>query len=256
MIRPIAVAFVAVGLAVTWAEALDHKNLDAGRPLRVEDAYTIAAGEAEIEAGLGVAALRRGIARGLLPIEILYGLAPNFQAGIGTALATDPRTKDDGEHSGDLHLSALYNLNQETLALPAFGVKLDAALPTGVGAHGIDVGVKGIVTKSVDRLSTHLNAGYTFATDARGEERDGRYVLVLGASYPVGAPRYTRATIIADVFTEQAVRRADAPIGGAEIGFRYQLTPRLVWDAGMGTEFAGPRGRAVFTFTTGLSFGF
>jgi Putative MetA-pathway of phenol degradation len=128
--------------------------------------------------------------------------------------------------------------------------------PTGVDAHGFGVEAKGIVTKSIERLSLHLNAGYEFLTASRDDERDGRYTLVVGASYPVGAPRFTRATLIGDVFAEQSARRGEPTTVGTEVGFRYQLTPRIVWDAGVGTECAGPTKRSTFSFTTGLSFGF
>jgi Putative MetA-pathway of phenol degradation len=120
----------------------------------------------------------------------------------------------------------------------------------------LGVKAKGIVTKSIERLSLHLNAGYEFLTASRDDERDGRYTLVVGASYPVGAPRFTRATLIGDVFAEQSARRGEPTTVGTEVGFRYQLTPRIVWDAGVGTEFAGPAERSRFSFTTGLSFGF
>jgi hypothetical protein len=53
-------------------------------------------------------------------------------------------------------LSRLYNFNQETLTLPAFGVKLELNLPTGVKSAGVDLAVKGLVTKSFDRLSLHI----------------------------------------------------------------------------------------------------
>jgi hypothetical protein len=225
------------------AAAIDHKNLDEGRPLRVEDAYPIAAREVSVEAGAGFTLQRRGPDRGVFPVEILYGAAPNLQIGLGTRLSTDPHGIDEQTTSGDLRVSALYNFNQETLEVPAFAAKLD-------------VGLKAIVTKSVERLSLHLNGGYEFLNGTRHAKRDGRYLLILGASYPAGAPRYTRATLVADVFTEQSVRRGDANIVGTEVGFRYQLTPRMVWDAGVGTEFAGPRDRAPFFFTTGVSFGF
>jgi hypothetical protein len=113
-----------------------------------------------------------------------------------------------------------------------------------------------LVTKSIERLSFHFNAGYQVLTDARREERDGRYEFVLSASYPLGAPRYTRATIIADVFTEQSPRHGEENTVGTELGFRYQITRTIVWDTGVGTEFAGPAGRSKFMFNTGLSFAF
>jgi len=56
----------------------------------------------------------------------------------------------------------------------------------------------------------------------------------------VGAPKFTRATLIADIFTEQSTHRGESNVVGTELGLRYQLTPSIVWDVGVGTEFAGP----------------
>jgi hypothetical protein len=192
------IALLVVLTSAASAYAIDHKNLDEGRPLRSEDAYPIAHGEFAIEAGMGFTLQRQGADRGLFPVELLYGPLPNLQVGIGTMLSTDPHEIDDRPKSGDLRLSALYNFNQETLTLPAFAVKLGLDAPTGVDAHGFGVEAKGIVTKSVERLSLHLNAGYEFVTSGRADERDGRYKLAIGASYPVGAPRFTRATLVGD----------------------------------------------------------
>jgi Putative MetA-pathway of phenol degradation len=254
--RIVTIAMFLVFGAAGTAYAIDHGNLDEGRPLRLEDAYPIAYREFAVEAGAGFTLQRRVADRGLFPIELLYGALPNLQVGVGTALSTDPREIDDRPKSGDLRLSALYNFNQETLTLPAFAAKLVLDAPTGVDAHGFGIEAKGIVTKSFERLSLHLNAGYEFLTSSREDERDGRYKLALGASYPVGAPRFTRATLIGDVFVEQSSRHGEPTTVGTEVGLRYQLTPRVVWDVGVGTEFAGPAERSKFSFNTGLSFGF
>jgi hypothetical protein len=256
MTRVTILVVAALVLMATEAVAIDHTNLDEGRPLRLEDAYPIAHGEIAVEAGAGLTLQRRGPDRGLFGVELLYGILPNLQIGIGSLLSTDPRAIDEPPRSGDLHLSALYNLNQETISLPAFAVKLALDTPTGVGGRGFGVELKGMVTKSIDRLAVHLNAGYEFLTASRDGERDGRYEFALGASYPIGAPQFTRASLIGDVFAEQSVHRGEATTVGTEIGIRYQLTPRLVWDVGMGTEFGGPAGRSNFFMTTGVSFGF
>ncbi|HEV8674675.1 MAG TPA: transporter, partial [Methylomirabilota bacterium] len=141
---------------------------------------------------------------------------------------------------------------------PAFGLKLTVNFPTGVDSSGVDGEIKGLVTKSFDRLSLHLNAAYEFLNSdtGAGDERDGRYKVAIGASYPVGAPRYTRTTVLADFFTEQGSRRGEDNVFGVEVGFRHQLTLRLVLDAGVGTEFAGPAERSRFFVTAGLSVGF
>jgi hypothetical protein len=246
--RSVLVALALVTCATLPVEAIDHANLDENRPLRLEDPYPIAAGEWALEAGVGFRLQLRGSDRGVFPLEILYGALPNVQLGLGTELSTAP--------SGDLRLSGLYNFNQETLTLPAFGAKLTINLPTGVKSSGVDVELKGLATKSFDRLSIHLNAAYEFASGTARDERDGRYELALGASYPIGAPRYTRTTLVGDVFTEQSSRRGETNVVGVEAGFRHQLTPRLVLDVGIGTEFAGPDDRSGFFFTTGVPFGF
>jgi Putative MetA-pathway of phenol degradation len=251
-----AVVGLAILMAAGPASAIDHKNLDEGRPLRLEDAYPIGSGEIAVEAGAGFRLARRGPDQGFFPVELLYGAFPNFQLGLGSILFTDPHEVDDRPKSGDLHLSALYNFNQETISVPAFGLKLGLDVPTGVDSKGFGVEVKGIITKSIERLSLHFNAGYEFFTDTRDDERDGRYELALGFSYPLGAPHFTRLTLLGDVFAEQAVHRGQSTVVGAELGLRYQLTPRIVWDVGAGTEFAGPADRSRFLFQTGVSFGF
>jgi hypothetical protein len=238
------------------AYAIDHKNLDEGRPLRLDDAYAIASGELAVEVGAGFALERRGPDRGVFPLEVLAGAFPNLQLGLGTTLLTDPREVHEQAKSGDLRVSGLYNVNQETLTLPAFGLKLELNLPTGVDSAGVDVEVKGIVTRSIDRLSLHLNAGYAFLSGTTGEERDGRYEVTLGASYPVGAPHYTRTTLVGDLFTGPGDRRGGANVFGAEVGFRHQLTQRVVVDAGIGSELAGPADRSSVFVTTGVSVGF
>ena len=256
MTRALIAALTVVPLAVAPAAALDHKNLDEHRPLRLEDAYAIAHGELAVEIGGGFRLARRGRDQGVFPIELLYGALANVQLGVGTTVFTDPHEVHDRPKSGDLHLSGLYNLNQETLEVPAFAAKLGVDLPTGVDAKGVGVDVKGIVTKSIERLSLHLNAGYALFTDTQRGERDGRYELALGFSYPVGAPHFTRATLVGDVFAEQAARRGESTTVGVELGLRFQLTSRVVWDVGVGTEFAGPADRSRLLFQTGFSFGF
>jgi hypothetical protein len=250
MIKRVLMSVLVLAVAAGDVHAIDHTNLDEGRPLHLEDAYAIAEGEIALEVGGGFTLPRRGSNQGLFPAEILYGAYPNLQLSVGTTLTTDPRDIGDRPKSGDLQVSALYNFNQETISLPAFALKVGVDTPTGVGARGYGVELKGIVTKSIERLSLHLNAGYEFLIATSRGDRDGRYKGALGASYPI------RATLVGDVFAEQSPRRGESTVVGVEVGVRYQLTPRMVWDVGIGTEFAGPAHRADLFMTTGFSFGF
>lgn len=244
------------GLLANAAYAIDHNNLDEGRPLRIEDAYTIASGEWAIEGGTGLLAHRNSRSQGFFPVEILYGLAPNLQVSLGTTFLTDPRRVEEQTRSGDLRLSGLYNFNQETLNLPALGMRVTLNAPTGTGSSGVDVHVKGMVTKSFNRLSVHFNPAFEVFTGTTAIERDSLYEMALGASYPIGAPKHTLTTLLGDVFTGQGSRHGEQQIVGAEVGIRRQWTPWTVLDAGIGTEFAGPANRSSFFGTVGLSVGF
>jgi len=256
MIQRVLMSMLVVAMATGKVNAIDHTNLDEGRPLRLEDAYALADGEIALEAGGGFTLQRRGSNRSVFPAEVLHGAYPNLQLAVGTTLSTDPRDIDDRPKSGDLEVSALYNFNQETISLPALALKVGVDTPTGVGARGYGVELKGIITKSIERLSLHLNAGYEFLIATGAGDRDGRYKFALGASYPIGAPQFTRAALVGDVFAEQSTRRGEPTVVGVEVGVRYQLTPRIVWDVGIGTEFAGPTHRSDLFMTTGFSFGF
>jgi hypothetical protein len=238
------------------AFAVDHNNLDEGRPLRMEDAYPIAYGELSVETGVGVQKNRREPDRALFPLEVLYGAYWNLHVGLGTTLGTDPRTIDDPHKSGNLRTFALYNFNQETLWLPAFATKLTLELPTGVRARGVDTTLTGIMTRSFGPLRTHINAGYSFIGDAGAGQRTGRYEFVLGAQYPLGAPRSFNTTLLADMFTEQSTHNNARNPSGVEVGFRQQLAPLVVADFGVGAELVGPAARTPFFATLGVSVGF
>jgi hypothetical protein len=236
--------------------AVDHNNLDEGRPLRLEDAYPIAYGELSAEAGARFSLNRQSPDRVAFPVELLYGAYWNLQLGLGSTLATEPRTIDEAEKSGDLRTVALYNLNQETLRLPAFAAKLSLDFPTGLHSRGVDTELKGIMTRSLGQIRAHLNTGYEFIGHAADGERNGRYELVLGVQYPVRYPRFLNTTVLADVFTQQSVHTGESNPTGVEIGLRQQVAPLTVLDVGVGTEFAGPAERTPFFVTIGVSVGF
>ena len=171
----VAATLLVLGASVGVAESVDHGNLDEGRPLRLEDAYPIAHGEISVETAAGFTLLKRGPNRGFFPVEILYGALPNLQLGLGSVLFTDPHAIDDRPKAGDLRTSALYNFNQETLRLPALAAKLSLTAPTGIDAHGYGIGLRGIVTKSIELWPDSLFHGYggIHTTGTNNSLRDG-----------------------------------------------------------------------------------
>ena len=238
------------------ALALDHDNLDPNRPIQMEDAYAIPKGELGLESGVRFNDRRRGRTGVTFQPQIIYGAFDNTQIEIQTDLLTEPLSAVGPGKSGDLHLGVLYNFNTETLQWPAFAVRVEADLPTGVNSHGVDGQLTGILTRSFGRLRVHLNAGYTVVGRAQGLERNGAYRMIAAVSYPIGYPIRFRETLIVDVYTRQSDLVGQRNNTGLEVGLRHQLSSRVVVDAGVGTEFYGPADRAVATGTVGLSVGF
>jgi hypothetical protein len=236
--------------------ALDHDNLDPNRPVQMEDAYPIPQGEIGLEGGVRVNDRRKGRTRVIFQPQIIYGAFRNTQIEIQSDLLTEPHTVVGANKSGDLRLGVLYNFNTETLTLPAFAVRLEANVPTGVGSKGVDTEMTGILTRSFGRLRFHVNAGYTVLRAPQGRERDGTYRLVAALSYPIGYPYRFRETLIVDVYTRQSDLVNQRNNTGIEIGVRHQLSSRIVLDGGLGTEFIGPTDRSVIAGTVGMSVGF
>ena len=236
--------------------ALDHDNLDPNRPIQMEDAYAIPKGEIGVESGVRWNDRREGRTGVTFQPQIIYGAFRNTQIEIQGDLFTDPRSVVGANKSGDLHLGVLYNFNTETLMLPAFAVRVEADLPTGVRSKGLDSQVTGIVTRSFGRLRVHVNAGYTVLGAPQGQERNGTYRVIAAVSYPIGYPYRFRETLIVDVYSRQSDLVGQANHTGLEVGLRHQLSSRIVLDGGLGTEFAGPSDRSVFTGTVGVSVGF
>ena len=240
--------------SVAWA--LDHDNLDPNRPIQMEDAYAIPKGEIGLESGVRFNDRRAGKTRFVFQPQIIYGAWYNTQIEIQGDLFTEPESVVGANKSGDLHLGVLYNFNTETLTLPAFAMRVEADLPTGVRSKGVDTQVTGVLTRSFGRLRVHLNAGYTALGSAQGQERNGSYRVVAAVSYPIGYPHRFRETLIVDVYTRQSDLVGQRNNTGVEIGLRHQLSSRIVLDGGLGTEFYGPSDRSALTGTIGVSVGF
>jgi len=236
--------------------ALDHDNLDPNRPIGMEDAYAIPKGEIGMEGGVRFNDRREGRTRVTFQPQIIYGAFDNAQIEIQGDLMTEPNTLVGATKSGDLHLGLLYNFNTETLQLPAFAIRVETDLPTGVNSKGVDTQMTGILTRSFGRLRAHINVGYTILGSPQGQERPGAYRAVAAVSYPLGYPDSFRDTLIVSLYTRQADQRGQRNNTGCEIGLRHQLTSRVVLDAGLGTEFYGPTDRAALLGTVGVSVGF
>ena len=246
-------------LCLIWPHpvaALDHDNLDPNRPIAIEDAYVIPKGEIGLEGGMTFNDRKEGKSRIGFQPQIIYGAFYNTQIEIMSGLVTKPNTVQGNDKSGDLSIAALYNFNTETLQLPAFAARAEVGLPTGVNSKGVDTELTGVMTRSFGRWRSHVNVGYTFVGSPQQNGRPGIYRAVAAVSYPLGYPMSFRDTIIANVFTRQSDTKGQRNPTGLGIGLRHQVSSRIVFDAGLGTEFYGPADRSVVFGTVGVSVGF
>lgn len=250
------IAVLVLLMLPTFVWALDHDNLDPNRPIAIEDAYVLPKGEIGVEGGVVFNDRKQGKSRFTFQPQIIYGAFANTQIELMTSLFTEPMTVVGDDKSGDLSVGVLYNFNTETLSLPAFAARLELGFPTGVNSKGVDTELTGVMTRSYGRWRTHVNAGYTFLGSPQGRERTGTYRVVAAVSYPLGYPTSFRDTIIANVFTRQSDLVGQRNPTGLGIGLRHQVSSRVVFDTGVGTEFAGPPDRSIFFSTIGLSVGF
>ena len=240
------------------AASAQERALNQGHPVRLDDAYPIAAGDATLLLDGGLRTQARSANRGVFLIDAQYAILPNTQLSVGSVLTTTPHeTSSPG--SGDLTVAGRATLGRQSTFLPTMAAQIGVALPTGVGSRAVDVELKGLATRSATvgllPLLFHLNAAAQFrATHLGSDEHLVRYHLVAGSSFAI--PQQATTTLVGDVFADQALRRGQRETIGVELGFRHRISPRIAFGGAVGTEVAGPRDRSPFFATLGLSVDF
>ena len=220
-------------LAARPAAAVDHSNLEEGLPVEVEDAFPIGFRGRELQ--LSSRYDRTDDDKNRLRIEpsLEIGVFRNAQVRV---LAPFLFGDADKTGSGDVAAEVFYNLNQESLALPAFATAVQAQFPTGRDRKGVEFQVKGILSKTIPGTSrfqrVHANVTWTGNASAGDEMRDSRWKGVLGYQIRVTSDWM----LVADVLREEEREKGKAS-NIAEVGFRVPLTPLIVLSAGVGAGF-------------------
>jgi hypothetical protein len=239
--------------AALWAQS-DYRNLDAGRPIAVEDAQPIEYRALESQWGLPhFVRQRSGSWLVAAEPELKLGLLKNLQAGFSSEYVA---ARDGGNTivaARDRQFHVLYNFNQETRRLPAIAVRPELAVQSGgLGSGNLHGSLKWLVSKTVGFNRVHVNGSYTIGPTAlpgRGGELVNRFFY--GAAYERTLP-LKFLVVLADVYARK-------PIDGSatevvfEAGVRLQLAPRWVLDAGVETGKLRPSVGHKFGFTFGLS---
>lgn len=240
----------------SMALASDHNNLDKERPLRFEDAYSIAFRSFEFQNGFRLDTFRRGKPVYNFRSELQYGFAKNRDISIGFEPSY---STESGKVLGNVvELSYFEGVAREIGNSPALGYRLDLGLPVS-GGEGLELRSKGILTKTVnqfDKLHFNVDLIHSTAKDA-GEQRT-RLGAVMGYSKPLGYPKRFDQTLLAEFGVEQSKRSGGDLNGWFGIGMRKQLSPAGVLDFGLQTDLFKSKGeiRSPLRISVGFSVNF
>lgn len=247
----------ASALAAGPAWAVDHNNIDAGRPLSFDDAEAIAYREHALEAGLSFRRPRRGRLGGGFGFEYLHGFALNSHWIVGL----DPTFggPDNRFDPGDVNLGVFHNFNREFGNTPAFSVRADAYLPSGCGSRGLGFRVRAIAGKQATRYGrVHLNVDLNAETSSGRGERSFHPGATLGFTHPIGYPRRFTTTGLAELSVRGGPESGRGPVVTVGLGLRKQVGVRSVVDVGIQSDLAGfnGAGRDHLRIIAGYSVGF
>jgi hypothetical protein len=300
---------IAIGTAAAHpgGAQTQYRNLDAGRPGRIEDAEATARYSLDVDlTPFQIERLTGGTTRYRAEPRVGYGILPftEIELRVPVVQVNPPSgsaTQSVGGIAG-LSLGALRAFNLETTNFPALAAAAEVSLPAGnLAPTRPSYLLKGLLTKTTGFGRLHLNAGFgsyairppptasssggctALSLQLPGDDTcsggppiiidvpcsvmphgaDGLHAASRMCMPPMAAQESTtvaRATagnrwfaglafdrsfplrsllFMGDVFTERFVGLYPTPDWTAEVGLRYQLTPLIVLDAGMGRHFAG-----------------
>lgn len=236
--RPFAITALALVGSGAWAS--DHNNLDKERPLRFEDAYSIAYRSYELQNGLRLDTFRRGKPVYNFRSELQHGFAKNKDISIGFEPSY---STDSGRVTGNVvEFSYFEGVAREIGNNPAIGYRVDVGLPVS-GRPGLQFRARGILTKTAahyDKL--HLNVDLNHSTARVAGERSTTVGAVIGYSRPLGYPRRFNQTLLAEIGVEQSRTNRGRLNSWVGVGLRKQLSATAVLDFGVQGDLSKDRG--------------
>jgi hypothetical protein len=215
------------GLAI----ASDHNNVDKERPLRFDDAYSIAYRSFEFQNGFRLDTFNQSRPVYNFRSELQYGLAKNKDISIGLEPFV---SSDSGKLIGNVvELSYFEGITREIGNSPAYGYRVDAGLPVS-GGTGIEFRLRGILTKSLNHYDkVHLNLDYYQSISRPSSDRRQRMGAILGYSNPIGYPKSFSQTFLAEFGIEQSAEPGSGFNSWIGLGIRRQHSTVGVLDFGI-----------------------
>ena len=242
----------------------DYYNTDAGRPVRIEDAYPVERHAFELQlAPLRLERMRGGVYSWGVEPEIAYGILPRTQVEIGAPLSwVDAGGGARRGGLAGLHVSVLHALNVETRTLPAFGIAATAIAPLGALAPADPyASLKLLATRTFRVARVHVNGEHTFGgtpsaePGGEGDRMAHAEIARWLAGVAIDRTSPLRALLVtAEIFVRRPLGDAPDVEWTAGAGLRHQLDPRFALDAGLGRRLTGDD-RAWYV-TVGVAYAF
>jgi len=137
----------------------DYRNLDAGFPVRIEDAIVTERYALDLDlANIRFDALSAGRKRLQFEPELSYGIFPRTEMWVRATTYYRERQITPRKGIAGVGVGGMYQLTVETLHVPALALSSEIFVPTGPNALPASYSLKTALTKSFTAVRVHLNA--------------------------------------------------------------------------------------------------
>ena len=237
--------FIALaGLALAGiCMATDHNNVEGNRPLRFDDAYSIAYRSVEWQNGFRLDTFNRQSPSYNFRSELQFGFAKNKDVSVGFEPTYD--TADGKTRLSLAEFGYFEGLRREIGDSPAVGYRVDVGLPIDKSRRGVETRLRGILTKTVNQYDkVHLNIDLNYDSAPTAGDRSTTLGAILGYSAPLGYPRHFNTTLLAEFGVEQSKSDGGGVNGWVGVGIRKQVSTTAVMDFGLQSDVFSGRGAA------------
>jgi len=228
----------------------DHTNLEEGLPVEVTDAYPLEYLGREVQTRLQYRYTAEGAHETYIEPRFELGVPYNGQLAVRVPMVGRFMNGEQRFDLGRVALDYMYNVNQETLSIPAFSLVGGVEAPDTREGGSFDPFARLLISKMIPGSTfwhrVHLNGTIQANVDRKDAERAFRYVVVAGYDF-----RLTPTMIgVIDAVRDQPMQDGPASNFG-ELGIRVQITPlfALAFGGGAGASDEGDpvaRGTAAF----------
>lgn len=229
---------VALPPAVLPAQT-DYFNLDAERPVAIEDASPLERYAFELQiAPMRIEGEQDGTKTWSVAPELSYGILPRTDVSLHLPVMVRDGNAEDDDVTGiaGLELTVFHNLTLETLTLPALAVSGAVTLPVGgLAGESTRGSLKAIATRSFTgprkAMRIHGNAEIGFGERATVASDDGihwRAGVAVDKTFV-----FQSLLIVGDVYAERPLVKDAETRWIAGAGIRYQVGPQFGVDVGV-----------------------